>query len=60
MLLDCPALDQTPSVAGLAALADATVLVVESGQTAKQVKADQGVLESNGATLAGCVLVCKG
>lgn len=60
VLLDCPALDHTPGVAGLAALADATVLVVECGQTAQQVKAGQTLLQSTGATVAGCVLVRKG
>jgi hypothetical protein len=58
VLLDCPALDLMFGVAEVAAMADAVVLVVQSGRTSKQhIQDDQRALQLRGATLAGCILL---
>ena len=58
VLLDCPAVDMMFGVTEVAAMADAAVLVVQSGQTSRnQVQDDQRALQLRGATLAGCILL---
>lgn len=58
VLLECPAIDSTFGVTEVAAMADATVLVVEAGKTSRQqIQHDQHALQSRGATLAGCILL---
>jgi Mrp family chromosome partitioning ATPase len=58
VLLDCTALDVTPSVAEFALMAEAAVLVAEAGRsTRQQVQRDQRALEIRGVRLAGCVLL---
>lgn len=58
VLLACPSLETAPAVADIAALADAAVLVVESGQTARQqIQRDQRTLELTGAKLTGLILM---
>jgi hypothetical protein len=58
VLLDCTALEVTPSVAEFASTAEAAVLVAEAGRsTRQQIQRDQRTLQVRGARLAGCVLV---
>ncbi len=58
VLLDCPAIDTSPSAPDIAAMADATVLVVEAAQTARnRVEDAQRMLELRGVRLAGCILL---
>ena len=58
VVLDCSAVSAESDVADVAALADATVLIVEAGKTDKQRIRDlQQTLESRGARVAGIVLV---
>jgi len=55
VLLDCAACDSAPNIA---AMADATVLTIESGVTEKQqILRDQRTLELRGAKLVGCILM---
>lgn len=59
VLLDCPALEAAGATE-VAAMADAAVLVVESGRTAKQkILLDQRALQSGGVKLAGCVVIAR-
>src|SRR4030095_9627555 len=56
--LDGPAVDMMFGVTEVAAMADAAVLVVQSGQTSRnQVQDDQRALQLRGDTLAGCILL---
>ena len=58
VLLDCPAVEGEPGVAEVAAMADASVLVVEAGTTPKQqIQQEQRALQLKGAKVAGCILV---
>jgi Mrp family chromosome partitioning ATPase len=58
ILMDCPAMEIAPTVAELAALADAAILVVEAGRTTKKkIRRDKRALQSRGVKLAGCVLI---
>jgi Mrp family chromosome partitioning ATPase len=58
VLLDCPSVDTAPATATIAAMADATVLVVEAGRTSKQqIQRDQQALQLRGVDLAGCILM---
>jgi Mrp family chromosome partitioning ATPase len=58
VILDCPPIEAMPGVTEIAAMVDATVLVVEAGRTTKQqIRKDQLALQLKGATIAGCVLV---
>lgn len=63
VLLSCRALEPEESepargIAGIAAAAEMTVLVVEAGRsTKKQILRDQRALHSSGVKLAGCILV---
>ncbi len=58
ILLDCPAHQSAWGVLDIAVLADATVLVVESGVTPRrQIQRDQRALELRGVKLAGCILM---
>jgi Mrp family chromosome partitioning ATPase len=58
VLLDCPALDTAFGVTEVAAMADASVLLVEAERTTKkQIQHGQRALQLRGATLAGCILL---
>ncbi|HEX3744320.1 MAG TPA: hypothetical protein VHW09_10335 [Bryobacteraceae bacterium] len=58
VILDCPPLQSDPAAVDIAAMADAAVLVVESGVTSKrQIKLDQRHMELQGVKLAGCILM---
>jgi hypothetical protein len=58
VLLHCPSPESGPSSSGAAALADAVVLVIESGQTDRAaIRRTQHTLQSSGARLAGCILM---
>lgn len=58
VLLDCPPVETAPAAAAIAAVADAAVLVVEAGRTAKQqIQRDQQALQLRGVKLAGCILM---
>jgi hypothetical protein len=58
VLLDCSVPETAPGAAEIAAMADAAVLVVESGQTHKQhIQRDQRALQLRGVKLAGCILM---
>jgi hypothetical protein len=58
VLLDCPAAEMMPSVTAVAAMADAAVLVVEAGRTAKQeIQRDQRALQAIGVYVAGSILI---
>ena len=60
VILDCPAADSAPAAAGIAAIADATVLVVEARRTSKrQIQRTQRTLQLRGAKLAGFILMRK-
>ncbi len=58
VLFDCVAAEAMPAVAEIAALADATVIVVEAKRTLKQhIRRLQRALQLSNVNLAGCVLV---
>jgi len=58
VLLDCPAAETAPAAAQLAAMADAAMLVVETGRTTRrQILHDQRSLWLRGVKLAGCILM---
>jgi hypothetical protein len=58
VLLDCPAAETMPSVTAVAAMADAAVLVVEAGRTAKhEIQRDQRALQVQGVYVAGSILI---
>ena len=58
VLLNCPAVQATSGVTGVAAMADAAVLVVEAGRSPRQeIQFDQRALQLGGVKLAGCVLI---
>jgi hypothetical protein len=58
VLLDCPSVETAPATATIAAMADAAVLVVEAGRTARQqIQRDQHALQLRGVKLAGCILM---
>jgi Mrp family chromosome partitioning ATPase len=58
VLLDCPAMETAPAAAQLAAMADAAMLVVESGRTTRQqIQHDQRALQLRGVKLTGCILM---
>lgn len=58
VLLDCPSRESDPGGAEIAAMADAAILVVESGVTSKQqIQEDQRYLELRGVKLTGCILI---
>jgi Mrp family chromosome partitioning ATPase len=57
VLLDCPSLDTAPGSASIAALAEATVLVVEAAKTPKrELIRTQRALQLSFVKLAGCIL----
>jgi len=58
VLLDCPHIDEAPGVTEVGAMADAAVLVVETGLTSKhQIQQDQRALQLRGARVAGSILI---
>jgi len=58
VLLHCPSPESVPSSSAAAALADAAVLVIESGHTDRTaIQRTQHKLQSSGAGLAGCILM---
>jgi Mrp family chromosome partitioning ATPase len=58
VLLDCPHVEGAPGVSEVGAMADAAVLVVETGLTSKQqIRQDQRALQLRGARVAGSILI---
>jgi Mrp family chromosome partitioning ATPase len=58
VLLECPPVETAPAAAAIAAMADATVLVIEACRTTKQqIQRDQQALQLRGVKLAGCILM---
>ena len=58
VLLECPPVETAPATAAIAAMADATVLVIEACRTTKQqIQRDQQALQLRGVKLAGCILM---
>lgn len=58
ILLDCPEVRVGSGVTEIAAMADATVLVVEAGRsTGQKILVDQHALQLSGAKLVGCILI---
>lgn len=58
VVMDCPAVDSSSSAAGIAAMADAAVLIVEAGRTTReQIQHDQRALQLSGIKLEGSILM---